>query len=112
MILKRSLMLMGLLMLAAALCISATAQSFRRTRVAENIFPTPEEKYTSPETAAYILIEQDGYVAIFSSNPRQLLEVTDISVSTLPATDRSLLQTGITAASRYELLTLLEDLNS
>ena len=112
MVLKRSLTLMGLLVLAAALCIIATAQSFRRTETAEKILPAVEEKYTSFDTAAYILIEQNGYVAVFSSNPRQLLEVTNIPVSTLPAADRNLLQTGITATSRYELLTLLEDLNS
>jgi hypothetical protein len=112
MLVKRSLTLMGLLMLAAALCITATARSFRRTQAAEKILPVVEEKYTSFDTAAYILIEQNGYVAVFSSNPRQLLEITDIPVSTLPAADRTQLQTGIAAKGRYELLTLLEDLNS
>ena len=112
MILKRSLTLLTLLLIAAALSVTATVQSFRRTRPVEKIFPTPEDQYTSYDSAAYILLEQNGYVAVFSSNPRQLLEITEIPVSTMTAADRAQLQAGITATDRYALLTLLEDLNS
>lgn len=112
MLLKRKLALLGLLVIGAALCVTAAVQSFVRVQPAENILPAVEKKYTSFESAAYILMEQDGYVAVFSSNPHQLLEMTDISVSTLPAADRALLRGGIAAVSRHELLTLLEDLNS
>lgn len=112
MLLKRQLLILTLLMVAATLSITATAQSFMvHTAAAENL-PAVEEKYTSFTTAAYIVKEQNGYVAVFSSNPNQLLEITDISVGSLPAGDRSLLRTGITAGSRKDLLMLLEDLNS
>ena len=112
MLLKRQLLILSLLVVGAALCITATAQSFMVHTAHGEILPTVEEKYTSFETAAYIVKEQDGYVAVFSSNPMRLLEITDISVGNLPAGDRNLLQTGITAGSRNELLMLLEDLNS
>lgn len=112
MLLKRQLLILTLLMIGAALSITATAMSFTRAGAAEEIFPAVEEKYTSFETAAYIVKEQNGYVAVFSSNPAQLLKITDISIGSLPAGDRSLLQTGITAKDRHDLLMLLEDLNS
>lgn len=112
MLLKRQLTILSLLVLGAALSITATVQSFRRPAAAENIFPTVEKMYTSFDTAAYILKEQDGYVAVFSSNPNQLVEITAIPVSTLASADRALLKNGITAKDRQALLRLLEDLNS
>ncbi len=112
MLLKRQLLILTLLVIGAGLSMTATALSFTRHAAATEIFPAVEEKYTSFDTAAYIVKEHSGYVAVFSSNPSQLLEITDISVGTLPAGDRSLLQSGITARDRSALLMLLEDLNS
>lgn len=112
MVLKRQLLILALLMVGAMLSMTATAMSFMGTRAAEENFPAVEEKYTSFQTAAYIVKEHGGYVAVFSSNPSQLLEITDIPVGTLPAGDRTLLRTGITAKDRQDLLMLLEDLNS
>ena len=112
MLLKRQLTILGLLVLGAAMCITATAQSFRRTMPPSEALPTVEEMYSSFDTAAYIVREQGGYVAVFSSNPSQLLEVTAIPVNTLPTADRALLSRGIAAKDRQALLTLLEDLNS
>ena len=112
MLLKRQLMILTALVTAALMCMYATAQSFLRREAAEKILPAVEEKYTSFETAAYILKEQDGYVAVFSSNNRQLLEMTAIPVSSLRQADRALLEDGITADSHEALLLLLEDFNS
>ena len=112
MLLKRQLLILTLLVIGAGLCMTATAMSFMGARYSEEIFPSVEEKYTSFQTAAYIVKEQGGYVAVFSSNPSQLLEVTSIPVSTLPKADRALLSQGIAAEDRKALLTLLEDLNS
>lgn len=112
MLLKRQLTILSLLMVGALLCVTATMQSFLQREAAEKFLPAVEEKYSSFDTAAYILKEQDGYVAVFSSNTDQLLEMTAIPVSTLGRTDRALLESGITAADRQALLRLLEDLNS
>ena len=112
MLLKRQLTILGLLVLSAALCMAATAQSFSHTVASEKSLPGVEELYTSLDTAAYIVREQNGYVAVFSSNPSALLEMTSIPVSTLPQADRALLSAGIVAKDRQALLTLLEDLNS
>ncbi len=112
MLLKRQLLILVLLVIGAMLSMTATAMSFTEAGVTEEIFPAVEEKYTSFQTAAYIVKEHGGYVAVFSSNPSGLLEITEIPVSTLPAGDRTLLRTGITAKDRKDLLMLLEDLNS
>ena len=112
MVLKRQLIILSLLIVAAGLSMTATAQSFLHRKAAEEILPAVEEKYTSFETAAYIVKEENGYVAVFSSNPHRLLEITDIDPGTLPAGDRRLLRSGIAARDRSELLMLLEDLNS
>jgi len=111
-LLKRKLTLLSLLVLSALMCMTATVQSFLLRAAAEKSFPPVEEKYTSFETAAYILKEQDGYVAVFSSNGSKLLEQTAIPVSSLRQADRTLLETGIAADSRETLLMLLEDFNS
>lgn len=112
MLLKRQLTILSLLVVAALLSMTATAHSFLQREAAEKFSPAAEEKYSSYQTAAYILKEQDGYVAVFSSNADRLLEMTAIPVSTLGRTDRALLESGITAADRQALLRLLEDLNS
>ena len=112
MLLKRQLIILTALVAAALLCMYATVLSFVQREAAEKILPAVEEKYTSFETAAYILKERNGYVAVFSSNNKQLLEMTAIPVSSLRRADRALLQDGITADSREALLLLLEDFNS
>ena len=112
MLLKRQLLILSLLVLGAGLCMIATAQSFAHNLPQEEMLPAVEEKYTSLDTAAYIIREQNGYVAVFSSKPNRLLEITDIPVSTLPAGDRNLLHAGIAARDYRDLLMLLEDLNS
>lgn len=112
MLLKRKLTLLSLLILSAMLCSAATVQSFQVHNDSRKSFPFVEEKYTSYGTAAYILKEQDGYVAVFSSNDSKLLQLTSIPVSSLRKVDRTLLESGIAADSRETLLTLLEDFNS
>lgn len=112
MLLKRKLTLLSLLVLSALMCMTATVQSFLMKPSAGKSFPPVEEKYTSYETAAYILKEQDGYVAVFSSKDSSLLKITEIPVNSLRAVDRMLLENGIAADNRETLLTLLEDFNS
>ena len=111
-LLKRKLTLLSLLALSALMCVTATVQSFLLRAAAEKSFPAVEEKYTSFETAAYILKEHNGYVAVFSSNGSHLLEMTAIPVGTLREADRYLLESGIAADSRETMLMLLEDFNS
>jgi len=110
--LKRQITVLTALVIIAMLCMYATAQSFLRREAAEKILPVVEEKYTSYETAAYILKERNGYVAVFSSKTDQLLEMTSIPVGSLREGDQALLESGIAADSDEALLTLLEDFNS
>ena len=79
----------------------------------------PEEQtvaamsYPEPEREAYLLREREGFIAVFSADDTaEPITVTDIEVCTLNNNDRKLLQGGITAENKAELLSLLEDLSS
>lgn len=64
------------------------------------------------ENAQFILREYDGCVAVFAAGENTPITMTDISVRTLREADRALLNAGLPAADRDEVLTLLEDLGS
>ena len=74
--------------------------------------PIVEQQYTDYPRAAYLLREQGGYVAVFTPDSPQPIEITGIPVSSLRSADRSLLSVGIAAADREDLLKLLEDFSS
>ena len=101
------------LMSVAALSVCGAYRSLHRT----GLPVLPEEvaaRFVGREDgAAYFLREQDGYVAVFSGQrTREPLRVTEIETGRLRKTDRQLLQQGIPAGDRSELLLLLEDLGS
>lgn len=103
------------LVLAAGAAAGAAVHSFAAvSQSAPAPLPPPQvaAQYRDFETAAYILKERDGYVAVFSSNSETPLQITGIPVAGLPSADRALLAEGITAADRSALLRLLEDLGS
>ena len=102
------------LVLAAGAAAGAAVHSFAAVSQSAPA-PLPPQvaaQYRDFETAAYILKERDGYVAVFSSNSETPLQITGIPVAGLPSADRALLAEGITAADRSALLRLLEDLGS
>ena len=66
----------------------------------------------SIEDAEFILREYDGCVAVFAVGEKEPVTMTDIEVRTLRETDRALLNAGLPAADKDEVLTLLEDLGS
>lgn len=112
--LKLKLSILSVLVLGALLSSAAAIHSFavihRQTPAVQP--PVVAQQYTDYGNAAYILKESDGYVAVFSSNPQKVLQVTNIQVSSLRAADQALLENGITATDRQALLELLEDLGS
>lgn len=62
---------------------------------------------------AYVLREQDGYITVYSeASGIQSIEKTDIDVETLRSVDRDMLEQGIVAKTKDDLLCLLEDLGS
>lgn len=113
---KWKLLILSCLVLSALAVSGAAVRSFVTTarHNAPAPVPTPAVagQYTDYASAAYILKESDGYVAVFSSNDPQPIQVTGIRVSGLRQADQALLRDGITAASREELLSLLEDFGS
>lgn len=109
---KREITILSILIMLAIICATATAMSFVRVNAGNTVVPNVDEKYKSFDTAAYILKEHNGYVAVFSAKRSELLQVTNIPVNSLRNMDRLLLQTGITANTRAEVLSLLEDFNS
>lgn len=68
---------------------------------------------TAGETdTVYIVKEHNGVVAVFPGSGDKPAIETDIIVNSLRASDREMLEKGITMGSYTEVLCLLEDLNS
>ena len=79
----------------------------------------PEEElvaamsYSRISETKYCLRDCDGFVAVYKSdNPSEPMTVTEIETVTLNNNDREMLQNGITAENKTELISLLEDLGS
>ena len=58
----------------------------------------------------YTVREYEGQIAIFSDDGEMPVKVFDTSVSTLPKSDRELLELGITVENPEELQRIIEDL--
>ena len=84
-----------------------------------NTETVPEEKvvaamsYSASGETPYCLRDCEGFVAVYrQSDLTEPVTVTDIETLTLNDNDRELLQNGITAENKTELISLLEDLGS
>ena len=63
------------------------------------------------DSGSYVLRAADGNVAVYDRlDPRRPLTVTEIELDSLRAHDRALIEQGLPADSREELMALLEDL--
>ena len=61
----------------------------------------------------FVLGEWNGNIAVFEgTDTKNPVSITDIELRTLRESDRALIRAGLVAASRAELLELLEDLGS
>lgn len=103
----------------ALLCVTAVAM----TVGAVKSIAAPEAVSTPPvavsnaslnnKNAEYYLRDCSGYVAVFrGADSKTPIKVTDIETETLNTVDRSLLEQGIPAENKNELLMLLEDFSS
>ncbi|MDO4815160.1 MAG: hypothetical protein Q4A83_00960 [Bacillota bacterium] len=72
----------------------------------------PAEEDQAPPAAEYYLRDCDGFIAVYRGASATPINITEIETATLNDTDFELLQKGIPAESRNELLLLLEDLSS
>lgn len=106
--LKLKVWLLSLLAAGAAVCGGAAIKS---SGVHESAAPGGTVAHSQTEDAEYWLYDSDGYVAIYGEK-NKCTEVTDIETETLNDYDRELLQNGIPAQSKSELLSLLEDFSS
>lgn len=68
--------------------------------------------FERPVTAGYTLGEHDGLLAVFSAGSEEPITVTEIELASLRQADRDMIDRGLSAQSREELLLLLEDLGS
>ena len=65
------------------------------------------------EEAAFLLRSRDGRIAVYEGGERRKPTLlTDIEISQLRQADRALLEKGIPAEDREQMLMLLEDLGS
>ena len=107
---------MAVLLGLAAVAAYSAAEAYASVRPAWET-ALPQELYAQllerSEEAAFTLRQRDGYVAVYAGGRERVPElVTSIEVEGLRASDRALLEKGIPAADRREMLTLLEDLGS
>lgn len=72
------------------------------------VSPDPE----TPSPAAYTLREYEGKLAVFRGDSKAPYQIYDVSVSTLPEYDRTLLKEGIPAETPAQLDRLIEDYTS
>jgi len=64
------------------------------------------------EDEGYLLKAYEGYVGVYYSGEDYPALITDISLDTLRAHDRELMEAGYQVANRDELMKVLEDLGS
>ena len=107
---------------AAALLLLSAGAACSAAAAVESVKPAwewalPREIYESftgqTEEPAYLLRSRDGLVAVYEGENRRVPAViTDIELATLRRADRAMLDRGIPAADREQMLMLLEDLGS
>lgn len=109
---KRSLkiLLLAYLIVTAAVMGAAAVKSISAD--AGNNTPVQKAEYASAQDEEYLLRDWKGYVAVFRGGEDTPAELTDIETATLNNVDREKLRTGIPAAGKAELLSLLEDFSS
>ncbi len=76
------------------------------------LYFSPEKEESIPETEYWIIKEYEGHPAVFNGKDENPAEILDISISSLPSTDRMLLREGIRVYSENELSRLIEDYSS
>lgn len=92
-------------------CLIAIALTFGVFTLAG--FTRQREAAAVVESAAYVLGEVDGNIAIFSGRDMSKpLSITNIELAKLRQADRELISKGLTAKTDQELQQLLEDLGS
>ena len=109
---KRSLkiLLLGCLIVTAAVMGAVAGKSIGAD--AGNNTTQVKAQYASTQDEEYFLRDWKGYVAVFRGGEDTPAELTDIETATLNNVDREKLRTGIPAAGKAELLSLLEDFSS
>ena len=109
---KRSLkiLLLGCLIVTAAVMGAAAVKSISADT--GNNTTQVKAQYASTQDEEYFLRDWKGYDAVFRGGEDTPAELTDIETATLNNVDREKLRTGIPAAGKAELLSLLEDFSS
>lgn len=95
-------------MLAALIMCGAAVSD----RGGEAAVPERSAAAASADVGGYCLRDWQGYLAVFEGGGETPSAMTDIPTETLSLVDREKLRTGINAATREELLSLLEDFSS
>lgn len=95
-----------------ALALMLAAGSLSAAVVAPVLFPRAQAVSCAEETEVdvYELRAESGEICVYQGE--NLILRTGVAISSLPASDRALLEGGIVAGSMEELTRLLEDLTS
>ena len=109
---KLRIALLGLMLSGALFSSAAAIRSIKNA----GLRALPKEIYAELLSrggeAEYCIKIKDSYVAVFSGEGRELIELTPIETVLLRKADRAMLEQGIPVKNKTELLRLLEDLGS
>ena len=86
--------------------ICTMGQSVHRHKVAQRIHASAQETTQPLRTVK----EYDGRIGVFMSGSRTPYRIIEYDISLLSEYDRSMLETGITIETEYELQRLIEDI--
>ncbi|MBS4959308.1 MAG: BofC C-terminal domain-containing protein [Clostridiales bacterium] len=75
---------------------------------------SPYEAQAAPKSQreGYLLVDKDGFLAVFTPDREKLLERTDIRTASLPTEERRRLKTGIFISDDKKLAAALQDYSS
>ena len=91
----------------------SSAQSHAVHEIAvENFVPQANASFEPEEKIIFIMGESDGKIAIFSPDKKEIHEVLNVFVGTLPDGARELLAAGIEITNTEKLYALIEDYTS
>ena len=78
----------------------------------KNTAKQQEIRNNETKTYQYKLADYNGYIALFSTNKTEPVEIYKILTDSLPSSDKKSLENGIYAETAEELALILEDFTS
>ena len=113
---KKLVTVTGCFMFICIMITSVILPSMPRAEATENNIDADtqsvaqsSEEQSEQENLTFIIKEYEGKVAVFKGQASEPLFISDVSINSLPLTDKEILEKGIEVTSERELNRLIED---